>query len=95
MNTAQLISLCSCFAICFAACGFVLIPLTRTLKSSDDEHDTFDEVSLKDQRERCLQVLRDLDLDRDTGKISIDDYHQMRASVGQELITIVDNLSKK
>jgi hypothetical protein len=50
-------------------------------------------ANLNDQRERCIQVLRDLELDFATGKITHDEYQKIRSSVGRELIAIVDALS--
>ncbi len=50
------------------------------------------DTSLADQRERCIQVLKDLELDLATGKVSAEEYARMRASVGHELLGIVDRL---
>lgn len=52
---------------------------------------------LLDRKERYLQVLKDLQLDYDTKKISEADYQQMRLSMGQDLaatLGAIDDLSK-
>jgi|GEM_PF-2494362 len=48
--------------------------------------------TLNDQRARCLQVLRELELDFATGKVSGEDYNQMRAGLGRELVQLVSQL---
>ena len=49
---------------------------------------------LSDQRERFLQVLRDLELDYQTEKISAGDYASMRASVSAELGEVLARLDE-
>ena len=49
---------------------------------------------LSDQRERFLQVLRDLELDYQTEKISAGDYASMRASVSAELAEVLARLDE-
>ena len=51
---------------------------------------------LLDRKERYLQVLKDLQLDYDTKKISDTDYQQMRQSMGRDLaatLEAIDELS--
>ena len=77
--------------ITLGACYFVLYP-------SFQNEPTYVGVSMQtssplhDQRERCLQVLRDLELDQATGKVNGEEYARMRAAVGKELLAIVDQL---
>ncbi len=47
-------------------------------------------LTLKDQSERCAQVLRDLELDYSTHKISADDYQKTKASLEVELAAILE-----
>ncbi len=49
---------------------------------------------LSDQRERFMQVLRDLELDYQTEKISSADYASMRASVSAELGQVLARLDE-
>jgi hypothetical protein len=57
------------------------------------------EVSiLLDRKERFLQVLKDLELDYDTKKISEPDYQQMRLSLTQDLaatLKAIDELTQR
>ena len=54
-----------------------------------------DENSISDQKERCIQVLRDLELDFTTQKISEEDYKKTRLTLEQELASILTKLSNK
>ena len=51
-----------------------------------------DANSLSDQRARCVQVLKDLELDFMTGKVSEQDYGEMRRSLSAELAEILKKL---
>jgi hypothetical protein len=51
-------------------------------------------AGLSDQRERFVQVLRDLELDFQTEKISAEDYASMRASVSAELGQVLSRLDE-
>ena len=51
---------------------------------------------LLEQKERFLQVLKDLELDYDTKKIAETDYQQMRLALGRDLgatLKAIDDLS--
>ena len=41
--------------------------------------------ALRDQRQRCLQVLKDLELDYHMRKIAEQDYQQMKRAISREL----------
>lgn len=47
---------------------------------------------LADQKARCLQVLRDLELDYTTGKISTTDYEQTKTRLGVEFAAILERI---
>lgn len=47
---------------------------------------------LADQKARCLQVLRDLELDYTTGKVSAADYEQTKMRLGVELAAILERI---
>lgn len=48
--------------------------------------------SLGDQKSRCLQVMRDLELDYATGKIAPVDYEQTKARLTVELASILERI---
>lgn len=49
-------------------------------------------VTLADQKTRCIQVLRDLELDFATGKISSADYEQTKTRLSIELAAILERI---
>lgn len=49
-------------------------------------------TTLADQKARCIQVLRDLELDFTTGKISVADYEQTKNRLSIELATILERI---
>ena len=49
-------------------------------------------TSLDDQRARCVQVVRDLELDFHTGKISESDYELTKKTLSAELGAILKDL---
>lgn len=83
---------CACLIVCLVASYYLMVPFFRAdlLVSEGDGKAS----ALQDQRERCVQVLRDLELDRATGRLTDEEYQKMRASVGQELFAIVDKLNQ-
>lgn len=50
---------------------------------------------LLDHKERCVQILRDLELDHSTDKVSKEEYSRMKASVSAELATILEKLDER
>ena len=84
------IFLISCLLICLASAYYVVAPFFSSSVSFAGNNSQAS--TLQDQRERCIQVLRDLELDSSAGRLSPEDYQKMRASVGQELLAIVDQL---
>jgi hypothetical protein len=48
--------------------------------------------NLEEQRVRCVQLLKDLELDSALRKISDDDYHQMRQALHSELAGVLARL---
>lgn len=67
--------------------GPLLAPREVALRAADPER-----TALLDQKERCLQVIKDLDLDFETGKISPDEHEHMRAQISFELSQILARL---
>ena len=50
---------------------------------------------LFDQKQRCVQVIKDLDLDFSTGKISAQDYDRMRAGLSEELAGLLTQIDEQ
>lgn len=50
--------------------------------------------SLREQRARTVQMLKDLELDYSTGKVPQEDYQEMRARLGHELAQILEALER-
>lgn len=80
-----------CFSLSAAVMWFLIRPHFDENESGVSASPVIDSV-LSDQRERCVQVLKDLELDLATGKLNAEEYARMRASVGHELLSIVDRL---
>ncbi len=53
-----------------------------------------DKTPLLDQRDRLVQMIKDLDLDLATGKITVEDHQAMRGSLIAELSPIVQKLKE-
>lgn len=88
MDTFQLI-VTFCFTLVVVAILF------RPLFSVQAENGgllSADQVALQDQRERCLQVLKDLQLDYDTDKVSAEDYSTTKATLSVELASILQKM---
>lgn len=54
-----------------------------------------DTQSLIDQKNRCVQVLKDLELDYSTLKLSEEDYKQLQISLRAELAEILRTLDTR
>ena len=50
--------------------------------------------TLLDQKSRCMQLLKDLELDFSTGKISEGDYTRMRGSLTAELGALLTRIDE-
>lgn len=70
---------------------YLLRPLFATEVLGGGEVVT-DRESLLDQKERCLQVLKDLELDFSLAKISEGDYTTMKGSLQRELASVLSRL---
>ena len=46
------------------------------------------------EKERLVQVLRDLEIDYQTGKVSQDDYHHMRLASSRELAEVLERIDR-
>lgn len=71
---------------------FVLSPQLRPGVAAPESGQLDDLRGLRDQKERCVQVLRDLELDFQTKKISDADYATMKSQVSVELAQILHQL---
>jgi hypothetical protein len=47
---------------------------------------------LLDQKERCLQVIKDLELDHATNKVSKEDFERTRASLMSEMAGLLERI---
>lgn len=86
------ISILLCLALSFGIAWAVLFPLFQSDSADVQSSASAETSALSDQRERCIQVIKDLELDLATGKLTSEEYSRMRSSVGQELLSIVDKL---
>jgi len=86
------LSIAFCVALSLLVAWTVVVPLCRSADEQPSASFSAESVNLNDQQERCIQVLKDLELDLATGKLTADEYSRMRASVGQELLGIVDKI---
>lgn len=74
-----------------SAAWFVVIPLSRGELLSCDEA-LLSQDSLSDQRDRFVQMLRDLELDYATAKVSLSDYEQTKYDLSIQLSEILNKL---
>lgn len=75
----------------FIIAWYLLRPFFASAVTSGGEV-VSDRESLLDQKERCLQVLKDLELDFSLKKISDKDYATMKSSLQRELATVLQRL---
>ena len=52
-------------------------------------------IGLGDQKDRRINMLRDLELDYSTGKVDLEDYENMKSQISYELGTIIEKLDRK
>ncbi len=50
------------------------------------------ELNLRDQKERVIQVLKDLELDYATGKVTVEDYERTKAGLELEAAAVFEKL---
>ena len=88
-----LIVLLSALTALFAA-TYVLRPIVQP--DTSEQSDVLDAEfrNLLDQKERCVQVLRDLELDFGTGKIDPDEYERMKAGIVSEMAVVLKQLDR-
>lgn len=82
----------ACFAVALLVSWLVISPylVERSAVASAD----MGRIPLEDQRARCIQVLKDLELDYSTQKISQDDYESSRLALSAELAGILEKLDR-
>ena len=89
MNPSTLVVL----AMVVGVCVFVLAPLFR--KDADEAVAAAAGGELQDLRARhdmALAALKDLEDDRETGKIGDDDYHELKASLTARAVEVMKAL---
>lgn len=79
-----------------AAAAFVLAPLMRADALEEDRSRAVpaEIADLLAEREMVLAGLRDLEDDRETGKLSEEDYREMRATLSARAIEILKRLEE-
>ena len=88
----MILSASICLVLSLVIAGAILLPLFQNDAGDTQLATSAESSALNDQRERCIQVIKDLELDLATGKLTSEEYTRMRSSVGQELLSIVDKL---
>ncbi len=68
-----------------AAIWYLLVPLRYKKEASPSTELLLD----TDRENRCVQVLRDLELDYRTGKIPLQDYEETKARLELELLALL------
>ncbi len=86
------ISLFASAALTFVLLWFILSPVLHVDRREVLSVLGDGERTLTDQKERCIQVLRDLDLDFETQKILESDYQFMKSQISHELAGILERL---
>ncbi len=51
--------------------------------------------TLKEEKDRLLQILRDLELDRDTHKISDEEFSVMNSQIRRELSQVLERIANE
>lgn len=74
--------------------GFVLAPLLRAWERVAPEEATARLADLLAQRDALVQALRDLELDRETGKITEQEYRETRQSYLRDAAQVVRQLEQ-
>jgi hypothetical protein len=78
--------------------AFVALSILRPVLSAEDApvlgEAEAEAVRLGDQRSRFLQMLRDLEFDHDTGKVSAEEHQRMRAALVADLSSIMKRLKE-
>ncbi|MBX6753153.1 hypothetical protein [Thermorudis peleae] len=74
--------------------GFVLAPLLRAWERAAPDEATARLADLLAQRDALVQALRDLELDRETGKITEQEYRETRQSYLRDAAQIVRQLEQ-
>jgi len=82
------------FLLAAVAAWYVGMPLFLSRTAYPEVSARENARAYTDQKERLLQVLKDLELDFDTGKITADEHQEMRLSISQEVGEIIRYLDK-
>jgi hypothetical protein len=80
--------------LALAVAWFVFKPLFEGSDVSEPEQADDRLLNLRDQKERCVQVLKDLDMDFSTGKIEKEDYETTKLQLSTQLAEIMNALEK-
>jgi hypothetical protein len=79
------------FLFALVVVAALYLPLVRE-SAFDRVVDAGEVERLHDQKARCLQVLRDLELDNATGKVSSVDYAQTKTQLQVDLAVILERI---
>jgi hypothetical protein len=82
-----------CATLTFLSVWYMTLPLFAEVQERSSSEGDLVLQGLLDQRERCSQVLRDLELDRQTQKIQEADFQQMYSQVCDELRRIEERVA--
>jgi hypothetical protein len=63
------------FVIGFGLCVYLIWPL---LVRDDDHFPLLDDLAQESRKNKVLEALRDLEYEHETGKLSDEDYHELR-----------------
>lgn len=86
-----MMALAASFLLTLLIIWLVMRPLLEGGSPQDIQSDLSQKSrALLDQKERCQQMLRDLELDFATKKVSEEEYHSMKAQTEEELSKLVE-----
>ena len=87
-------SLLLSIALALTVAWILARPLLFSSAQNDSQHLAGEHALLIEKKERFVQILKDLDLDRQTGKIAESDYRQMKSNLGLELAAVLKVLNQ-
>ena len=73
---------------------FLLPPLFRPGRDERAERESFLEC-LRERRRALIQAIRDLDFDRETGKISDEDHEEQRSGLKREVALTIERIREE
>ncbi len=79
--------------VCLGVAWLLISPFFMEYKSSSLIADV--DESLFDQKERCIRLIKDIELDFQTGKLTEQEYESIKSTQYLELAGILNQLEKK